>query len=126
MQCLGKIHNISCSFVYIYNPVSFMDAQMGRILTELEDLGLVEDTVVAFLGDHGFQVGPQEAPCSTSWGSTRSTSSGTTLKLPTGGTLLLMTKPQGAAAGVGAWPGCRPHRGPGGARGSTSHPGTGT
>ena len=34
-----------------------MDAQMGRILTELEDLGLLEDTVVAFLGDHGFQVG---------------------------------------------------------------------
>merc|ERR1711973_346519 len=40
-----------------YASVSYMDSQMGRILTELEDLGLASSTVVAFLGDHGWQLG---------------------------------------------------------------------
>jgi len=40
-----------------YASVSYMDSQMGRILTELEDLELASNTVVAFLGDHGFQLG---------------------------------------------------------------------
>jgi len=40
-----------------YASVSYMDSQMGRILTELDDLELASNTVVAFLGDHGFQLG---------------------------------------------------------------------
>jgi arylsulfatase A-like enzyme len=37
--------------------VSMIDAQIGRILAALEDLGLGEDTVVLFTADHGDHIG---------------------------------------------------------------------
>jgi iduronate 2-sulfatase len=41
-----------------YNAcVSFVDAQVGRILDELERLGLREKTIVVFLSDHGYHLG---------------------------------------------------------------------
>jgi uncharacterized sulfatase len=36
---------------------SFMDAQVGRVLAELDRLGLRENTIVVFLGDHGYSLG---------------------------------------------------------------------
>ncbi|MES2693285.1 MAG: sulfatase [Verrucomicrobiota bacterium] len=37
--------------------VSFMDAQVGRVLAELERLGLARNTIVVLWGDHGFHLG---------------------------------------------------------------------
>jgi iduronate 2-sulfatase len=37
--------------------VSYMDAQVGRVLAELEQLGLAENTVVVIWGDNGFLLG---------------------------------------------------------------------
>jgi uncharacterized sulfatase len=40
-----------------YASVSFMDAQFGVVLDELERLGLARNTVVVFLSDHGYHLG---------------------------------------------------------------------
>ena len=36
---------------------SFMDAQVGRVLNQLDSLGLTEKTVIVLCSDHGFHVG---------------------------------------------------------------------
>ena len=36
---------------------SYMDAQVGRVLDQLDTLGLTEKTVVLLCGDHGFHLG---------------------------------------------------------------------
>ncbi len=43
-----------------YAATSFMDAQAGRVLNELESLGLAERTVVVLFGDHGWHLGEQD------------------------------------------------------------------
>lgn len=43
--------------------VSYVDAQIGRVLAELDRLGLVESTVVVLWGDHGWHLGDH-----TIWG----------------------------------------------------------
>lgn len=40
-----------------YASVSFMDAQFGVVLAELDRLGLASNTVVVFLSDHGYHLG---------------------------------------------------------------------
>ena len=36
---------------------SYMDAQVGRVLQQLDTLGLSENTAIVFVGDHGFHLG---------------------------------------------------------------------
>ena len=40
-----------------YACVSFMDAQVGRVLDKLESLGLADRTIVVLFGDHGYHLG---------------------------------------------------------------------
>lgn len=40
-----------------YATITFMDAQVGRVLQALEALGLSENTIVVFTSDHGYHMG---------------------------------------------------------------------
>jgi iduronate 2-sulfatase len=42
-----------------YAAVSYTDAQIGKVLDELNRLGLTEQTIVVLLSDHGFHLGEQ-------------------------------------------------------------------
>lgn len=46
-----------------YACVSYIDAQIGKVMDELERLELVENTVVVLMGDHGYNLGEH-----TFWG----------------------------------------------------------
>jgi iduronate 2-sulfatase len=43
--------------------VSYMDSQVGRVLDEVEQLGLKENTVVILWGDHGWKLGEHGSWC---------------------------------------------------------------
>lgn len=43
-----------------YASVSYMDAQVGKVLQTLKDEGLEDNTIVIFTSDHGFHLGEHE------------------------------------------------------------------
>jgi uncharacterized sulfatase len=43
-----------------YACVSFVDAQVGRLLDALDDLGIAEKTIIIFWSDHGYHLGEHD------------------------------------------------------------------
>lgn len=51
-------HQMALNLIRGYRAcVSFMDAQVGRVLTELDRLGMRENTIIILWGDHGYHLG---------------------------------------------------------------------
>ena len=49
-----------------YAAVSWTDSQIGRVLDELDALGMTKNTVILLHGDHGYQLGEHDqvrCPC---------------------------------------------------------------
>ncbi len=56
LKPLLKKDQVACKKAY-YACVSYVDAQIGKVLDQLEALGLAENTVVVLWGDHGWHLG---------------------------------------------------------------------
>ena len=49
-----------------YASVSYIDSLVGQVVDELTDLGIEDDTIIAFWGDHGYHLSEHSEWCKTS------------------------------------------------------------
>ncbi|XP_076442924.1 iduronate 2-sulfatase-like isoform X3 [Babylonia areolata] len=77
--------------------VSYTDYQVGRVLHALDQYGLTNNTIVSFLGDHGWQLGEHNEWC-------KQTNYDIATRIPMLIHIPGVTSPRAAAAGVVAFP----------------------
>jgi uncharacterized sulfatase len=53
---LNTVQSRECKLAY-YAAISFVDAQIGRLLDAVDSLGLSDNTIIVFWSDHGYQLG---------------------------------------------------------------------
>jgi len=53
---LNEKQAMECKLAY-YASISFVDAQIGRVLDALDSLGLSDNTIIVFWSDHGYHLG---------------------------------------------------------------------
>jgi len=46
-----------------YASISYVDSEIGRVIEEVSALGLEENTIIVFFGDHGWQLGEHSEWC---------------------------------------------------------------
>ena len=49
-----------------YSAVTYIDSLVGQVVDKLTDLGIENDTIIAFWGDHGFHLAEHSEWCKTS------------------------------------------------------------
>lgn len=55
---------LQCQLIHGYHAaVSYMDAQLGRVLDELDRLGMAKNTIILLWGDHGWHLGDHGMWC---------------------------------------------------------------
>ena len=47
---------LECKLAY-YAAISFVDAQIGKVIDAVEELGLADNTIIVFWSDHGYHLG---------------------------------------------------------------------
>ena len=62
---LTEIQTLTLRHGY-YAAVSYLDTQLGKVLDELDKLGLTENTIIVFWSDHGYHLGEHDLWCKTS------------------------------------------------------------
>jgi len=62
---ITRTQNVTLNHGY-YAAISFLDAQIGKLLDALKDQGLAENTIVVLWSDHGFHLGEHDLWCKTS------------------------------------------------------------
>ncbi len=50
-------HTLSPPSSRYYAAVTYSDHMLGKVLAELESLGVADNTIVVFHSDHGYQLG---------------------------------------------------------------------
>ena len=51
------VHELKRAVQAYYASISFVDAQVGRLIQALDSLGLWEKTIIVFMSDHGYHLG---------------------------------------------------------------------
>ena len=68
-NCSGNINSTMADIVVLnlrrayYSAISYIDSLVGKVVDKIGKLGLAQNTIISFLGDHGWQLGEHGEWC---------------------------------------------------------------